>query len=357
MRILVTGGAGYLGSVLVPKLLARGHRVRVLDLGYFGLGHLRGFRPAVELIREDLRSVVSAPAVLRECLAGSDCVIHLAAISNDPSAELNPELTQEVNFQATTVLAEASRQAGVRFVFSSSCSVYGGAPEEVDEEAAVAPLTTYAVSKLRAEEALRDLSRPGWSPVILRNGTLFGYSPRMRFDLVVNIFSLYSALHNEIKVFGDGAQWRPFLHVADCARAFVHFAEKAEAQHLCYNVARENLRVADVAQVFKRVNPALVVTYVGGMDDDRRDYRVSTRRMRAEGFETRIGVEMGAEEIVEAIVSGAIPDPESIFYRNAKWLRELAQIGLKTHRDILGLLETRVQANPTRGWNRPEPER
>jgi nucleoside-diphosphate-sugar epimerase len=357
LQILVTGGAGYLGSVLVPKLLARGHKIRVLDLGYFGLGHLRGFRPAVELIRDDLRSVVSAPAALRECLAGCDCVIHLAAISNDPSAELNPELTEEVNFRATETLAEASRQAGVRFVFSSSCSVYGGAPEEVDEDAPVAPLTRYAVSKVQAEEALRDLARPGWSPVILRNGTLFGYSPRMRFDLVVNIFSLYSALHSEIKVFGDGAQWRPFLHVADCARAFVHFAERPEAEHLCYNVAHENLRVADVAQVFKRVNPALLVTHVGGMDDDRRDYRVSTRRMRAEGFETRIGVEMGAEEIVEAIVSGAIPDPESIFYRNAKWLRELAQIGSKTHRDILGLLETRVQANPTRGWNRPEPER
>jgi nucleoside-diphosphate-sugar epimerase len=308
------------------------------------------------LIREDLHSVVSSPTALRECLAGCDCVIHLAAISNDPSAELNPDLTEEVNFHATAALAEASRHAGVRFVFSSSCSVYGGAPDEVDEQAPVAPLTTYAISKVRAEEALLDLARPGWAPVILRNGTLFGYSPRMRFDLVVNIFSLYSALHNKIKVFGDGAQWRPFLHVADCARAFVHFAERPEAEHLCYNIARENLRVSDVAQVFKRINPALVVTHLGGMDADQRDYRVSTRRMRAEGFETRIGVEVGAEEIVEAIISGTIPDPESIFYRNAKWLRELAQIGSKTHRDILSLLETRMQADPTRGWNRPEPE-
>jgi nucleoside-diphosphate-sugar epimerase len=356
MQILVTGGAGYLGSVLLPKLLARGHRVRVLDLGYFGLGHLRGLRPAVEIVREDLRSVVEDLAGLRECLAGCDCVIHLAAISNDPSAELNPELTEEVNFRATAALAEASRRAGARFVFSSSCSVYGGASDEIDEDGPVAPLTTYAVSKVRAEEVLRDLARPGWSPVILRNGTLFGFSPRMRFDLVVNIFSLYSALHNKIKVFGDGAQWRPFLHVADCARAFVHFAEKPETEHFCYNVARENLRVADVARLFQRINPALSVVHVGGMDEDARDYRVSTRRMVAEGFHTRIGVEMGAEEMVEAIVSGAIPDPESIFYRNAKWLRELAQIGTKTHRDILGLLETRAQAQPAPGgWARPEP--
>src|SRR6266404_4980202 len=194
MRVLVTGGAGYLGSVLVPKLLARGHGVRVLDLGYFGLGHLRSLRPAVELIREDLRSVVSAPAAPRACLAGCDCVIHLAAVSNDPSAELNPELTDEVNFRATQALAEASRQCGARFVFSSSCSVYGGASEELDEEGPVTPLPTYAASKVKAEEVLRDMASPSWAPVILRNVTLLVYSPLMRFDLGVNIFNLYRVL-------------------------------------------------------------------------------------------------------------------------------------------------------------------
>jgi nucleoside-diphosphate-sugar epimerase len=346
VQVLVTGGAGYLGSVLVPKLLARGHRVRVLDLGYFGLGHLRSLRPAVEVIREDLLAVVGTPATLRDCLAGCECVIHLAAISNDPSAELNPDLTDAVNFRATQALAETSRQRGARFLFSSSCSVYGRAPDEVDEDGAVAPLTTYAASKVRAEEAVRDLARPGWAPVILRNGTLFGFSPRMRFDLVVNIFSLYSALHNEIKIFGNGEQWRPFLHVGDCARAFVHFAEKREVEHLCYNIAHENLRVVDVAEMFKRIKPALTVTHLDSVDDDRRDYRVSTRRMAVEGFRPRVGVEMGAEEVVEAIVSGAIPDPESIFYRNAKWFRELTQIGSKTHRDIVGLLEMLAQVNP-----------
>ena len=346
MHVLVTGGAGYLGSLLLPKLLARGHSVRVLDLGYFGLGHLRGLRPAIELVREDLRAVVASPAALRDCLVGCDCVIHLAAVSNDPSAELNPELTDEVNFRATQALAEASRQCGARFVFSSSCSVYGGASEELDEEGPVTPLTTYAASKVKAEEVLRDMASPSWSPVILRNGTLFGYSPRMRFDLVVNIFSLYSALHNEIKIFGTGEQWRPFLHVSDCARALVHFAECRETAHVCYNVAHENMRIVDVAKMFERMNPALVTRHVDAMDDDRRDYRVSIQRIVAEGFQTRVGVEAGAEEMVEAIVSGAIPDPESIFYRNAKWLRELAQIGSKTHRDIAGLLETLARVNP-----------
>src|SRR2546421_3298636 len=154
MNILVTGGAGYLGSLLVTKLLTRGHRVRVLDLGYFGLGHLRTLKPAVDLVREDLRTVVAKPALTRELLTDCDCLIHLAAISNDPSAELNPELTEEVNLTATLALARAAREKRVRFLFSSSCSVYGQADGEVEEEGPVNPLTVYAVSKAKAEKAL-----------------------------------------------------------------------------------------------------------------------------------------------------------------------------------------------------------
>lgn len=343
MNILVTGGAGYLGSVLIPKLLARGHRVRVLDVGYFGVGHLRSLRPPVELIREDIRRVSSDHQFLQDLLDGCDCIIHLAAISNDPSAELNPELTEEVNFRATAILAEAARAKRIKFLFSSSCSVYGEAEGEIEEEGIVNPLTTYAVSKVKAERMLEGLADATWSPVILRNGTLFGYSPRMRFDLVVNIFSLYSALYNEIKIFGDGKQWRPFLHVGDCARAFVYFAEKPKHRYLCYNIAHENLRIVDLAEVFRRINPHLQITHLETADQDRRNYRVSTRRMREEGFQTRIGIDLGAEEMIEAIVSGLIPDPESIYYRNAKWLKELTQIGSKGHRDIVGLMETLAQ--------------
>ncbi len=346
MNILVTGGAGYLGSVLIPKLVARGHRVRVLDVGYFGLGHLRGLQPAVEVLREDIRRVRSDGSFRRGLLDGCECIIHLAAISNDPSAELNPELTEEVNFQATEVLADAARTARIRFLFSSSCSVYGEAEGELDEDGPVNPLTLYAVTKLKAEQMLHDLADPSWSPVILRNGTLFGYSPRMRFDLVVNIFSLYSTLYNEIKIFGDGRQWRPFLHVGDCARALVHFAEKKEHRYLRYNIAHENLRVVDLAEVFRRLNPRLRVTQVEVPDEDRRDYQVSTARMREEGFATRVGVDVGAEELTDAIVSGLIPDPESIYYRNAKWLTELTQLSPRDPREVVGLMETllRVRA-------------
>lgn len=343
MNILVTGGAGYLGSVLIPKLLARGHRVRVLDLGYFGLGHLRALKPSVEVIREDLRAVVGSPSELRKLLSDCDCVIHLAAVSNDPSAELNPELTDEVNFRATEKLAEAAQQLGIRFIFSSSCSVYGAADGEVDEEGWVNPLTAYASSKINAEQSLSQMSHNEWSPIILRNGTLFGYSPRMRFDLVVNIFSLYSTLHNEIKIFGDGLHWRPFLHVSDCARAFVFFAEQPKPRHVCYNIAHENLRVVDIAERFQRINPSLQATHLTTADEDQRNYRVSIARMKDEGFETRVGVEQGAEEMIEAIINGLIPDPESVFYRNAKWLKELTQIGSRDHRDLVTLLETLSQ--------------
>jgi nucleoside-diphosphate-sugar epimerase len=344
VNILVTGGAGYLGSVLIPKLLARGHSVRILDMGYFGLGHMRSFRPSVEVIHEDLCRIAADPRLCGELLNRCDAVIHLAAISNDPSAELNPELTEKVNFAATVALAEAARVRGVRFLFSSSCSVYGEAEGEIDEDGYVNPLTTYAVTKVRAEGSLIEMADRNWRPVILRNGTLFGYSPRMRFDLVVNIFSLYSALYNEIKVFGGGEHWRPFLHVADCARAFVFFAEHSEPAHLCYNIAHENLRVLDLAGIFRSLNPQLRVVDLATADADRRNYRVSASRMREEGFETRLSVATGAEGIIEAIVSGSVRDPESLFYRNAKWLKELTHIGEKDHRAVMGLMETMALA-------------
>ncbi len=339
MNVLVTGGAGYLGAVLLPKLLARGHRVRVLDLGYFGVGHLRALQPAVEIIREDIRKACSDRAFLQKLLEGCDCIIHLAAVSNDPSADLDPKLTNEVNSSTTRVLAQAARERKMKFLFSSSCSVYGETDGEVSEEGRLDPITTYAVSKVNAEKALQEMAGSAWKPVILRNGTLFGYSLRMRFDLVVNIFSLYSALHNEIKVFGAGEHWRPFVHVNDCARAFVYFAEKPQLRHICYNIAHQNLRVADLADIFQRVNPRLKVNRLGLPEQDRRDYRVSLRKMQEEGFRTRIDVEMGAEEMIEAIINGLIPDPESVYYRNAKWLQELTEMASKNPGEVVSLVD------------------
>jgi len=345
MNILITGGAGYLGSVLIPKLLIRGHKLRVLDLGYFGVGHLRFMRQPIEVIREDIRAIISDKQFCESLLSGVDCIIHLAAISNDPSAELYPELTTEVNVEATKVLAEKAREKGIRFIFSSSCSVYGEHEGDADEDSGLQPLTVYAVSKLESEKLLESLKTKSWSPVILRNGTLFGYSPRMRFDLVLNIFSLYSSLYNEIKIFGEGYEWRPFLHVADCAQAMVFFAEKKQVQFSCYNVSHQNLRVIDLADIFKKVRPDLDVQHIKMANQDLRNYRVSTERIESEGFKTRISLDLGVEDMMESIENGVIQDPEAIYYRNVKWLKELTQIGGKTHKDMMAFIESMATMN------------
>lgn len=161
----------------------------------------------------------------------------------------------------------------------------------------------------------------------------------MRFDLVINIFSYCSTLYNELRIFGDGHQWRPFLHVADCARAFLHFVEHTEHAHCMYNIAHENYRVVDLVEIFSAVNPSVKPVYVPLDNPDRRDYHVSTARMTAEGIVPEVRVKTGAEEIVEAIVTGRIADPEAIYYRNAKWLKELTEIGSRDHRGLMNMLD------------------
>jgi nucleoside-diphosphate-sugar epimerase len=323
MIVLVTGGSGYLGSVLIPKLLLRGHQVRVIDAGYFDDQHLRSLWHPVELIRDDLSRIIDDLAFCDTLLDGCDAVIHLAAISNDISAELAPELTERVNIQTTQVLAERARQKGIRFLFSSSCSIYGEGSDELHEYSPVNPLTLYAASKVSGERILDELADRNWKPIILRNGTLFGYSPRMRFDLVVNTFSLHSILYNEIRVVNGGRQWRPFLHINDCARAFVHFLEQREFTVRCFNIAHENVQIRDVATIFQCINPYLKVSYVDSLPPDSRDYRVATVKMREAGFVPHYSIVQGAEQLSEILVRGMIPDPESSRYRNVEHLRLL----------------------------------
>lgn len=328
MKIAVTGGAGYLGSVLVPLLIEQGHEIRLFDHAYFGRDHIL-YSPKIDFIQEDIRSFANRPSLIDRLLDRCDCIIHLAAISNDPSAELSPVLTNQVNFLGTSILAQAAKERGIKFIFSSSCSIYGHNEEghEIDEDGALLPLTAYAESKVKAEKTLMDLRSRDWNPVILRNGTLFGYSPRMRFDLVVNIFSMYSALYNEIKIFSGGHQWRPFLHVADCARAFCFFAAKKDCKYTVYNIAYQNRSVTDLIAIFRELNPNLKVTYTNNEQTDRRDYRVTTQRMKEEGFLPVVDIPIGAKEIIEAIKSGKIKYPEANFYNNVKWMKELMLCG------------------------------
>ncbi|MCW5559655.1 MAG: NAD-dependent epimerase/dehydratase family protein, partial [Verrucomicrobiae bacterium] len=189
----------------------------------------------------------------------------------------------------------------------------------------------------------------------LRNGTLFGYSPRMRFDLVINIFSYCSTLYNEVRVFGDGLQWRPMLHVDDCARAMIHFVEHPDHKHLVYNIASENLRVVDLLPIFKAINPACREVYVKLENPDTRNYHVNTARMRNEGIHPRVDIRSGAEEIIEAIVTGRIADPEAVYYRNAKWLKELTELGNRDSGGTVGILDIIVApiGSPGTGLTKP----
>ena len=325
MNFLVTGGAGYLGSRVVPKLLVRGHRVRVLDLGPLSLGQLP-HKSEIDVLTEDLREVVADERRLKEVFQDCDAVIHLAAVASDGAADRSPDLAQEVNVQATRALAERAKAERARFVFSSSCAVYGSVKGAADEDHPLNPLSIYAETKARAERVLNELSDNMWSAITLRNGTLFGYSPRMRFDLVVNVFALHSTLRNEIKVFGGGRHWRPFLSVDDCARAFVHFSELESPAHRCYNIAHQNLQVADLVGVFTEINPHLIVTTTES-ESDERDYNVDISRAEREGFSTRIDVRSGAEDLIQAIVAGLVPDPESSYSRVPKWSTEFQDRG------------------------------
>jgi nucleoside-diphosphate-sugar epimerase len=240
------------------------------------------------------------------------------------------------------------KERGIRFIFSSSCSVYGEAPGEADEDGQTNPLTVYAKSKIETDAFLLSIADKHWRPAILRNGTLFGFSPRMRFDLVINIFSYCSTLYNEVRVFGDGKQWRPFLHVADCARAFIHFVENPNHKHLMCNIAHENFRVVDLIGIFQKINPNCQPVYVKLDNPDNRNYHVSVARMKEEGIQPTVSVTAGAEEIVEAIVTGRIADPEAIYYRNAKWLKELTEIGNRDHCGLMKMMDVIASSRAVR---------
>ena len=323
MKILVTGGAGYLGSTLLPKLLLRGHQVKVIDVGYFGFGHLKDLNPKPQMVREDLRRILEDKAFADELFNGVEAVIHLAALSNDPSSELDPDLTHELNCKTTIAVARIAKERKIKFLFASTCSIYGASDEMKTETSAVNPLTTYAISKRNAEEAILKMKTEEWQPTIFRFGTLFGFSPRMRFDLVVNIFSLFSQLHKEIKIFGTGEFSRPFLHVKDAARAFVYFLEKTKKGSNLINISNENLTVNQVAKTFSELIPGLKLNYFKEGSEDKRNYRVDNSLMYKEGFKPFLTVEYGAQEIQEALTQGLIQDPESLYYQNVKWLKEL----------------------------------
>jgi nucleoside-diphosphate-sugar epimerase len=281
MRVLVTGDQGYLGAVVVPTIAARGHEVTGLDTGFFaecGIGPVP-MAPSYA-VRADIRDVDAA--VCR----GIDAVVHLAALSNDPLGDHDPRLTHEINVEATLRLARFAKDAGVqRFVFSSSCSTYGAATGDdlLDEDAAVCPVTPYAESKVRVEDGLHDLADGDFSPVSLRNATAYGWSPRLRLDVVLNDLVVHALLTGEVRVLSDGTPWRPLVHVDDIATVMAEMiaAPRAAVHDAVFNVGSsdQNYQVREIAEIVASVVDGSRVVITGDTGPDPRSYRVDFSRL------------------------------------------------------------------------------
>jgi nucleoside-diphosphate-sugar epimerase len=303
MRVLVTGHNGYIGSVMVDVLVAAGHDVVGLDTYLFedcGFGPDRAKVPA---IRMDVRDI-TAPT-----LVGFDAVVHLAALSNDPLGNLNPQITYDINHLASVKLARAARDAGVsRFLFASSCSLYGVAADDglLTENAAFNPVTPYGESKVLVERDVAPLASDTFSPVFLRNATAYGVSPRLRADVVINSLVGFAVTTGQILIQSDGTPWRPLVHIEDISRAFLAALEAPREQihNRAFNVGRtqENYRIRELADMVLDIVPGSRVTYAEGGGPDPRCYRVNCDAILAAvpGYTPRWTARDGVRELYEA---------------------------------------------------------
>lgn len=321
-RVLVIGGAGYIGSALLPHLLDKGYRVRVLDLLLFGEEPIKAFldHPDVEIVRADFRQVDRVVAAMR----GVDAVVHLGGLVGDPACSIDAGLTTEVNLDFTRVIAEIAKGEGVeRFVFASSCSVYGASDEVLDETSTLNPVSLYARSKIASENVLFEMSGPDFAPTMMRFGTIYGLSGRLRFDLVVNLLSAKAVIDRMITVFG-GDQWRPFVHVEDAARSLMMVLEAPtdEVRNEIFNVGsdEQNATLGDIGRLVQGFVPE--AEYIdSGHDGDRRNYRVDFSKIRERlGFRPTWTLEAGIEQVVEAVRSGKVRDYRDPMYSNVRFL-------------------------------------
>ena len=331
MRVLITGHEGYLGTVVRGMAADAGYEVVGLDTAYFAGCTLGPEAPAVQAIQRDLRDVQVAD------IEGFDAVIHLAALSNDPLGDLAPDITHEINHRASVRLAQLAKEAGVqRFLYSSTCSVYGasGGDGLVDESAPLQPLTAYAVSKVRVEEDLHAMADDSFTPVYLRNATAFGFSPRLRADIVLNNLVGWACLTGEVKVMSDGTPWRPLVHARDIGSAFLAVldADRATVHDTAFNVgsATENRRVSEIAEVVAQTVPGSVVRTTGETGGDPRSYRVDFSRLSAAvpAYQPRWSLEAGAAELYAAYRDyGLTNEAFTSSFTRLAWLRHLQDAG------------------------------
>lgn len=331
MRVLMTGHRGYIGTAMVPMLVQAGHTVVGLDSDLF---QQCTFRPGifdVPELRVDLRDVQG------RALEGFDAVIHLAALSNDPLSDLNPDITYDINHAASVRLARLAKDAGVpRFLYSSSCSSYGKAGDDlVDETAELHPITAYAISKVRVEQDLARLADDHFSPTYLRNATAYGVSPRLRFDLVLNNLTAWAYAKGRVHIKSDGTPWRPIVHIEDIARAFLAVlgAPREVVHNEALNVGQtdENYRIRQLAEIVQDVVPGSRIDYAEGGGPDPRCYRVDfgkIRRLLPE-FKPQWNARRGAEELYDAYRRGGlvIEDCEGPRFKRIDHLKELLAAG------------------------------
>jgi nucleoside-diphosphate-sugar epimerase len=323
--VLVIGGGGYIGSALVPKLLAQGYHVLILDKLYFGEGSISAFadHPEVEIFRNDFRDVEALVRLIRR--AGA--IIHLGGLVGDPACAVDPDLTIDINVTSTRLIGEIARAAGIRrFIFASSCSVYGASNEIVDERSAFNPQSLYAKSKVASEAVLAGLCDGNFSPTYLRFATIYGLSGRTRFDLVVNLLAAKAARGDDITIFGSD-QWRPFVHVDDVAEAIYLTlrAPLADIGNRSFNVGsnEQNMTLLELGERIKSLVPGSR-TAITDENVDRRNYRVNFDRIRKTmGFKPNWTIERGIRQVVDAVRSGKVGDYNAVSYSNVRVLKEV----------------------------------
>ena len=321
MKVLVTGHTGYIGAVLVPMLRTAGHEVVGLDTEFFAGCDFSDGLAEVPTLRADLREIGV------EALAGFDAVLHLAALSNDPLGDLNPDCTYDINHRASVRLARLAKEAGVpRFLFSSSCSLYGVAAGDglLAEDAAFNPVTAYGTSKVRVEQDVSPLADETFSPTFLRNATAYGVSPRLRGDLVVNNLVAFAYTTGEVLIASDGTPWRPLVHIEDISRAFLAVlqAPRELVHNQSFNVGRtaENYQIRDVADMVKDVVPGSRIRYAEGGGPDPRCYRVNCDKIARTlpEFRPQWTVRRGVEQLYGAFKEHGLTIDE---FQSTKYLR------------------------------------